>query len=176
VKKGLVSLAAALSVALVTSGVAEAKIAAVYASGQGGIQTHGDTGLQLGFEAGVRVLLFDGYVDYMAFGSGKSVSRAIVGVRGTLGSGWLRLVLRGGVGAIRESSGALTSPLGPATLTRSGGVARGGGALEARLFYGTWLGAAVDGEAYNFLGNSMGFSAHGSNLLGVLRLTFELGL
>jgi hypothetical protein len=176
VKKGLVSLGvAALSVALLAPR-AEAKVAAVYAAAQSGIQTHGDTGLQYGFEAGVRVLLFDGYIDYMAFGSGKSVSRAIVGVRGTLGSGWLHLVLRGGVGAIRESSGALTTPVGPATLTRTGGVVRGGAALEAHVFPGGWLGLGVDGEAYDFLGNSAGFSSHGSNLLGVLRLTVEFGI
>jgi hypothetical protein len=175
-KKWVQSLAAALSIALAAPR-AEAKLAAVYASGQGGIQTHGDTGLQLGFEAGVRVLLFDGYVDYMGFGSGKSVSRAIVGVRGALGKGWLRLVLRGGVGAIRESSGALTTPVGATTLTRTGGVVRGGGAVEVHLFPGGWLGAGVDGEAYDFLNsNTLGFSNHGSNLLGVLRLTIELGI
>jgi hypothetical protein len=174
-KKGLVSLAAALTLAL-SAPRAEAKAVAVYASGQTGLQTHGDTSLQYGFEAGLHVFLFDGYVEYMAFGSSKSVSRAIVGVRGALGSGRFRLVLRGGVGGIRESSGALTTATGPSTLTRSGGVARGGAAVEARLFYSTYLGLAIDGEAYNFLGNNQGFSAHGSNLLGTLRLTFELGL
>jgi len=175
-KRWFVSLAAALSTALIAPR-AQAKLAAIYASGQGGLQTHGDTGLQLGGELGVRVLLFDGYVDYMGFGSGKSVTRAIVGLRGGLGRGWLRLVLRGGVGAIREQSGALTTPVGATTLTRTGGVLRGGGAVEVRLFPGGWLGVGVDGEAYDFLNsNTLGFSNHGSNLLGVLRLTIELGI
>ena len=183
-KKGLVSLAAVLFVLLARSShrpprrrcPPEAKPAVVYVSAQGAIQTHGDTGLQAGFDLGLRIWLFDGYIDYMAFGSGKSVSRAIVGVRGTLGSGWIRLVLRGGFGALHESSGALTTPVGATTLTRTGGVVRGGAAVEARIFPGGWLGVGIDGEAYDFLGsNDFGFSNHGSNLLGFARLTFEAG-
>lgn len=181
-KKALVYLAVVTLLALLAS-PAEAKLstearpAAVYASAQVGLQTHGDTSLQGGFDLGLHIWLFDGYINYMGLGSGKSVSRAIVGVRGTLGSGWVRLVLRGGVGAIHESSGALTTPVGATTLTRTGGVVRGGAAVEARIFPGGWLGVGIDGEAYDFLGsNDFGFSNHGSNLLGVARLTFELGI
>jgi hypothetical protein len=176
-KKWLVCLATAAAVAL-GARHAEAKTVALYGSGQGGVQTRGDTGFQAGFEVGAHVLLFDAYVGYMGFGTDRSVSRAIVGLRGGLGGEHLRLVLRAGVGAIHESSGALTTALGPATLTRTGGVARAGGSLEVRLFSGgLWLGAGVDGETFGFLGNnSLGFSNHGSNLLAVGKLTFELGL
>jgi hypothetical protein len=182
VKKALVYLAVVTLVALLASSAeaklsTEARPAAVYASAQVGLQTHGDTSLQGGFDLGLHWWLVDGYINYMGLGSGKSVSRAIVGVRGTLGSGWLRLVLRGGVGAIHESSGALTTPVGATTLTRTGGVVRGGLGLEARIFPGGWLGVGIDGEAYDFLGsNTFGFSTRGSNLLGVARLTFELGI
>jgi hypothetical protein len=182
VKKRLVSLAAVTLCALLAPPAqaklsTDAKPVVVYASAQGGIQTHGDTSWQAGFDLGLHFWLFDGYIDYMGLGSGKSVSRAIVGVRGTLGSGWVRLVLRGGVGAIHESSGALTTPVGATTLTRTGGVVRGGAAVEARIFPGGWLGVGIDGEAYDFLGsNTFGFSNHGSNLLGIARLTYELGI
>jgi hypothetical protein len=53
---------------------------------------------------------------------------------------------------------------------------RAGAMLEAHVFPGGWLGPGVDGEAYDFLGNNLGFSSHGTNLLGVLRLTVELGI
>jgi hypothetical protein len=175
-KKLCVCVAAAASIAL-GAPRAEAKIAAIYGSGQAGLQTRGDTGAQYGFELGAHVLIFDGYVDYMGFGSGRSVSRAIVGLRGGLGTGAFRLVLRAGVGAIREASGALTTSLGATTtLTRTGGDARAGAAVEGRLYHGLWLGVGADGEVYGFLGNSLGFASHGTNVLGVVKLTVELGI
>jgi hypothetical protein len=175
VRKLIACLVAAGAVAFAAP-AADARNAAIYASAQGGWQTSGDTGLQLGFEAGARVFIFDGYVDYMGFGSGRSISRAILGVRGGLGTGALRLTLRGGAGAIRESSGALMTPVGPTTLTRTGGVLRGGAALELRLYKGAWIGAGVDGEAYTFWGGNTGHTTSGSNVLGVARLTIEFGL
>ena len=60
----------------------EAKIAALYASGQGGVQSGTESGNGLGFTLGARVLIFDGYFDYMGFGQDVSVSRGILGLRG----------------------------------------------------------------------------------------------
>jgi hypothetical protein len=175
-KKWLICLAAAAVLGLAASR-ADATVVSLYGTGQGGIQTHGDTGLQAGFEVGAHVLLFDGYVSYMGFGSDRSVSRGIVGLRYGLGSDRLRLVLRLGAGAIHESSGALTTALGPATLTRTGAVGRAGGSLEVRTYSALWFGLGVDAETYGFLGsNNLGFASHGSNVLGVAKLTFELGL
>jgi hypothetical protein len=175
-KKLCVCVAVAASLTLFASR-AEAKLAAIYGSGQAGLQTKGDTGTQIGFELGAQMLIFDGYIDYMAFGSGRSVSRAIVGLRGGLGFGMFRLVLRGGVGAIRETSGALTTTVGAFAASRTGGVVRGGVALEGRIYTGIWLGVGVDGEAFGFFDdNGRGLAATGSNALGVIKLTLELGI
>jgi hypothetical protein len=176
-KKWLVSLAAVAAVVLAAPRVS-ARDAAVYASAQAGLQTRGDTGLQLGFEVGGHWSLLDGYVSYMGFGSGRSISRGILGVRGTLGTGRLRLMLRAGAGAVHESSGALTSPLGPTPmptiLSRTGVVVRGGGSLDVRLYGGAWLGAGGDVEGFSFLNSgSLGFTTRGVNALGILKLTLE---
>jgi hypothetical protein len=175
-KKWLVSLAVAGALVLAARRVA-ARDAGVYASAQAGLQTRADTGLQLGFEGGGHWRLLDGYVSYMGFGSGRSISRAILGVRGTLGTGRFRVMLRAGAGAIHESSGALTSPVGATTmLTRTGAVVRGGGSLDVRLYGGAWLGAGADVEAFSFLhSGSLGATTRGTNVLGILKLTLEFG-
>jgi hypothetical protein len=174
--KPLVGLLAALTFMLAAPAT-DAKIAALYASGQGGLQNTGDTNLQAGFEVGARVTIVDAYVDYMGYGSGRSVSRGIVGLRGALGVGRLRFVLRGGVGAIREDNAALSNRgVTDVSLTRTGGVARAGGAIEARVAPLVWLGAGVDGEEYHFLSNNENMTRTGSDVLGTLKLTFELGI
>jgi hypothetical protein len=174
---GLLGLACALTFAP----RADAKIVALYGTGQGGLQSTGDTGLQGGFEVGAHLTILDGYAEYMAFGSGRSVLRGVVGVRGALGLGPLRFVLRGGVGAIREEGGALTAA--PADLmtvpTRTGGVARAGAAIEAGIAPALWLGLGVDGEEFVFTTPSVTSTNsldHGSDVLGTLKLTFELGI
>jgi hypothetical protein len=174
--KKLCVCAAAASLALFAR-PARANVAGLYGTGQAGLQTKGDTSLQYGFEAGAHVLIFDGYIDYMAFGAGRSVSRAIVGLRGGPGFGIFRLVLRAGVGAIRETSGALTATVGAFAASRTGAVMRGGVGLEGRLLRGLWLGVGVDGEAYELF-NTTGFnlSSGGSDALGVVKLTLELGI
>jgi hypothetical protein len=171
----LVGLLAALTFILGAS-TADAKIAALYASGQGGLQNTGDTQWQAGFEVGARATIVDGYVDYMGFGSGRSVSRGIVGLRGALGLGPLRLSLRGGVGAIREDNEALSMPTTDISVTRTGGVARVGGAIEAKVAPLVWLGAGVDAEEFHFLSNNQNMARTGSDVLGTLKLTFELGI
>ena len=175
VRRLVMALAAAASLA-VWPARADAKIATLYGTGQGGLQNTGDTALQGGFEVGARVLIFDGYVDYMAFGDGKSVSRAIAGLRGGLGLGPLRFSLRGGVGAIREDDNALTLPAQDVVVSRTGGVARLGGAVEANVAPLVWLGLGVDGEEFGFFAANPGVSTHGSDVLGTLKLTFELGI
>jgi hypothetical protein len=153
---------------------ADAKVVAVYATGQGGVQNAGNTDPGIGFELGARLLILDGYVDYMSFGAGESVSRAILGLRGGFGTRAFRLVLRGGLGGIREQSGALTHPVGGPD--RTGAVARAGVDLEGRINPFFWLGFGVDGERYVFPNNNAGFVTTGSDVFASLKLIFELGL
>jgi hypothetical protein len=151
---------------------ADAKVAAVYASGQGGIQT-GEAGNGLGFTLGARVLIFDGYFDYMGFGRDMFVSRGVFGVRGGFGNSRGRLVLRAGVGAIHEENGALTGPFGAPS--RTGGVARAGAAVEGAINPYLYLGFGIDGEHYRFPYSTIA-PYRGSDILATLKLTFELGI
>jgi hypothetical protein len=163
---------------------ADAKIAALYATGQGGVQNAGEMAPGLGFELGARILILDGYVDYMTFGQPESVTRGIVGVRGGLGTQDLRLVLRAGLGAIREDHGALMGT-GYAPPSRTGGVARAGAGLDARLDPLFYLGFMVDAETFVFpdsgtvtVGTTTVPASYrqGADVLASLRLTFELGI
>jgi hypothetical protein len=155
-----------------TASHADAKIAAVYASGQGGVQS-GEAGNGLGFSLGARLLIFDGYFDYMGFGQDMSVSRGILGLRGGFGVDRARLVLRAGGGAIHEQRGALTGPFGAAD--RTGGVVRAGAAIEGAINPFLYLGFAIDGESYRFPYSTIA-PYQGSDILATLRLTFELGI
>ena len=172
-KKSLLAIGAAAALTFF-SPRADAKVVAVYAAGQGGVQNAGATDPGIGFELGARLLILDGYVDYMSFGGGESVSRGILGLRGGLGTSNFRLVLRGGLGGIREQNGALTHPLsGP---DRTGAVARAGVDLEGRINPLFWLGFGVDGESYVFPNNNSGFVTTGSDVFASLKLIFELGI
>jgi hypothetical protein len=163
----------AVGVIAFTASAADAKVAAVYASGQGGVQSGAETGNGLGFTLGARVLILDGYFDYMNFGQNVAVSRGIFGVRGGFGTDGMRLVLRGGVGAIHEENGALTGPYGAPS--RTGAVARVGAAIEGRISPMLYLGFGVDGERYRFPASSYA-PQWGTDVLASLRLTFELGI
>jgi hypothetical protein len=153
---------------------ADAKVAAVYASGMGGLQNSGESSPGLGLMLGARVLIFDGYLDYTGFGAGESVSRGILGLRGGFGSKELRLVLRGGFGGIHEENGALTGPAGAPS--RTGGVVRAGAALEAAINPLTYVGFGFDAERYQFPANNLGIATGGTDIFASLRLTFELGI
>jgi hypothetical protein len=153
---------------------ADAKVAAVYASGYGGMQSGPEADPGLGLTLGARLLIFDGYLDYTGFSRDISVSRAILGLRGGFGSGKTRLVLRGGAGAIREQGGALTGPLGAPD--RTGGVLRLGAAVETAVAPVLFLGFGVDGESYLMPSNGAGSATRGSDIFASLRLTFELGI
>ena len=172
-KKRLLGIVAAAAIGLVAK-PADAKIAAVYASGEGGIESTGEADPGLGFEVGGRVLNFDGYLDYMGFGADQAVSRGIFGLRGGFGTREFRLVLRGGAGAIREEHGALTGPLMGAS--RTGGVARLGAGFEGRLNPVLWLGFGVDGETYKFVNDVPGAPSQGSDVLAAMKLMFEIGI
>jgi hypothetical protein len=172
-KKLLLAAMAAVTIAF-SATQADAKIAAVYATGQGGVQNSGTNDPGLGFELGGRVLIFDGYVDYTGFGQGQSVSRGIVGLRGGFSGDSYRLVLRGGVGTIHEEGGALTGPL--EATGRTGGVARLGAAIEGVINPVLYLGFGVDGERYRFASGGPGVPRDGSDIFATLRLTFELGI
>jgi hypothetical protein len=182
-KKILFSLVAVIVIALAAPR-AEAKLAALYATGQGGVQSTAETAPGLGFELGARVLIVDGYVDYMNFGPSESVTRGILGVRGGLGTEGLRLVLRAGAGAIREEHGALMGDA-YAPPSRTGAVARAGGGLDARLDPLFYLGFMVDAETFLFpesgtvavgATNVPTSYRRGADVFASLRLTFELGI
>src|SRR5258706_1114522 len=81
---------------------ASAKVAAVYASGMGGLQNTGARDTGLGLMLGARLLIFDGYLDYTNFGQNESVSRGILGLRGGVRSRDFRLRLRGRAGALPQ--------------------------------------------------------------------------
>lgn len=171
-KKQLFTAVAAVTVALLASR-ADAKVAAVYASGHAGVQNEGTNDPGFGFMLGGRVLIFDGYADYTRFNERESVSRGILGLRGGFGNN-LRLVLRAGVGGIREEGGALTGPMGAPD--RTGAVARAGAAVEAAINPLLYLGFAFDTEHYRFAENASGIPTEGSDVFAALRATFELGL
>jgi hypothetical protein len=181
-KKILLGLAAAAVVALAAPR-ADAKVVALYASGEGGLQNTNDTWPGLGFELGARVLILDGYVDYTAFGQNASVARGILGVRGGFGND-LRLVLRAGVGAIHEEHGALMNTA-PEPASRTGAVARAGIGIDARLDALFYLGFMVDAETFVFPGsetvavgttNVPSSYQQGADVFAALKLTFELGI
>jgi hypothetical protein len=182
-KKTLLGVAAGAAVALFAAR-ADAKVVALYAAGEGGLQSANQTEPALGFELGARVLILDGYVDYTTFGGNESVARGILGLRGGLGSKDVRLVLRAGVGGIREEHGALMGTAMTAP-DRWGGVARAGAGIDARLDALFYLGFMVDAETYLFPGsetvavgttNIPSTYRQGADIFAALKLTFELGL
>ena len=178
---GLVALAGA-------AGAARADIAAVFADGHGGIATQGgptnadgtsSSATGLGFRLGARLLIFEGYYDYTGFGSGTSVTRGILGLRGGFGTQQLRLVLRAGAGMIEEEGGALTGrSIG--TPDRRGAVARIGAAVEGRIAPMLLVGFGIDGETFVLpeTGGPYGTPAPitGSDVFAKLHILFELGV
>jgi hypothetical protein len=179
-KKTLLGIMAAAAIVALAAPRADAKVAAIYASGQGGVQnTDGSPGL--GFELGARLLLLDGYLDYTNFGGGESVGRAIAGVRAGIGGGDFRLVLRAGLGGIHEEHGALMGAADEPT-SRTGGVARAGIGFDARLDPMFYLGFMVDAETFIFPGTTVTVDPtppsyqRGADVFAALKLTFELGI
>jgi hypothetical protein len=171
---------------------AHADVVAAYLEGHGGLSSiEGDARAPsgntqalapgLGFQVGARVLLFEGYYDMTSFGDGAAVSRGILGLRGGFGLGSVRLVLRGGGGALFEQGGALTGH-SSGVADRQGVVARAGISLEKRLAPQLFLaGVGLDGEVFsleNAAGSGAGTSGRttGADLFASLRILFELGI
>jgi hypothetical protein len=188
-------------VVLVTVGVwressARADLVAAYLEGYGGISspqsadssstgsmpTAGTAGA-LGVQVGARLLVFEAYGDHTVFATGTSVSRAILGLRGAIGLGGFRLVLRGGGGVLDERGGAL---LGQASgvSERTGVVARGGIALERRLAPTLLGGLGIEAEAFNLSNTPSGTNpvtaidnrVTGADIFFALHLKFEIGI
>lgn len=197
----LVALVAGAVVLGAGGRAARADIAAAYIQGYGGLSSpqssaapsggalgpaaSGDTAGGVGVQAGARLLIFEGYGDYTAFGSGQSVLRGIVGLRGAVGLGGFRLVLRGGGGLLDERGGVLTGRAADGTGNeRIGVVARAGVALERQLAPLLLGGLGVDGEIFN-LGSPNGTTIHtdgtsdrlsGADIFLSLHLKFEIGI
>ncbi|HVZ73129.1 MAG TPA: hypothetical protein VHJ20_12190 [Polyangia bacterium] len=163
-----------LALAVAAPKPAAAKVVAVYASGSGGVQSTGTQDPGLGVTVGARVLIFDGYLDYVGFGNGEAVSRGILGLRGGFGTRAFRLVLRGGGGAIHEERGALTGWADAPS--RTGVVGRLGAAIEGEINPLFYLGFGFDGETWRFPNGVPGDPTVGSDVFASLRLTFELGI
>ena len=183
--------ALALTLVALAPRTSRADLVAAYLEGHGGLSSSDGQGTSggttsasvsapgLGFQLGARLLIFEGYIDRTSFGDGMNASRAVLGLRAGIGVGGLRLVLRGGAGALAERGGALTGPY-PGVPDRSGVVARAGIALESRLAPLLWGGFGVDGEYFtlgNDIGGSVGSSRiQGSDIFASLKLMFEIGI
>jgi hypothetical protein len=151
-------------------------------SGAGSMPTAGTAGA-LGVQVGARLLVFEAYGDHTVFSAGTSVSRAIVGLRGAIGLGGFRLVLRGGGGVLDERGGALLGQANGVT-ERTGVVARAGIALERQLAPTLLGGLGVEGEAFNLSNSASGTSTisaindrvTGADIFFALHLKFEIGI
>jgi hypothetical protein len=171
---------------------ARADVIAGFVQGQGGLSSTDTTtstrtsslsassGLVpgLGFQVGARLLFVEGYYDRTAFGSGASVQRGIVGVRGKIGLGDFHLVLRAGAGILTEHGGAISGSAQGGD--RRGAVGRAGVALEKRLTRGELIaGIGLDGEVFSLETPStpnVADTTFGGDLFLSLHLRFELGI
>jgi hypothetical protein len=184
------SLLVAVGAVALSAAPARADVVAAYVEGHGGVgnneggtraSTSGSSSSGLspavGFQLGARLLIFEGYYDRTAFGSGASVSRGILGLRVGLGSQDLRLVLHAGGGVVTEEGGALTG-MTVGAAERNGVVGRAGVALEKRLMPTLWGGAALDGEVFSLSAatSSTGPRTEGQDAFLSLYLKFELGI
>ncbi|MES1209117.1 MAG: hypothetical protein ABUS79_24530 [Pseudomonadota bacterium] len=160
---------------------------AAYVAGHGGLSSP-DTGTAsngqgvspaVGLQAGARLLIFEVYGDHTTFGSSASVSRGILGLRGAVGFGKTRLVLRGGGGVLAERGGALTGHLG-GTPDRTGPVGRAGIALERQIAPMLLFGGGLDGEIFTLVvadsPTAVESRTTGSDVFFSLHLKFEIGI
>jgi len=194
--KVLVGVGALLAVLLPCARDARADIVAVHLGGYGGLSSHpsgalvtSGTGASdgssvtpgLGFEAGLRLLLFEAYVDRLAFGDGRGTTRGIVGVRAGFGIAGLRVWARAGLGAVFDQGGTLSGvDAGVAVPDRHGLVARAGLGIERPLNPNVFsIGFGIDGEYFTLDSPAAAMTAlhsQGSDILAALRFKFEVGI
>ena len=167
-----------------------ADIVSVHLGGYGGLSSHpagaataagSSVTPGLGFEAGVRLLIFEAYVDRLAFGDGRGTTRGILGVRAGYGIAGVRLVANAGVGGIFDQGGTLSGvDAGVVVPDRHGVVARAGLAVERILNPNVFtIGFGLDGEYFTFDSPSTRLVAvrnQGSDVLASLRIKFEVGI
>lgn len=148
----------------------------VYLQGHGGEDSSvGDT---VGGEVGLTLLAFSIYVGYDDYLSHGSVVRAIAGFGSDTSFGGWRLSGRLGAGVMFENGGVFGDmALGA---DQSGLVGRAGLSLDRHIAGGLLFGIGVEGEyfALKTTDNSLvDTSVHtGADILGSLRLRFEIGI
>jgi hypothetical protein len=158
---------------------AEDETAAIYVQGMGGSMSNnaGQSVGGLGWQAGAQLLIFEAYLNQIAFANGSSVTRAVFGPYFDLTLGHWELSLHLGVGAIRDSGGALFGE--DSAGAHNGAVARIGVGLERDLGTFFVIGASLDSEAFS--SKSMNYGADsqwqdGSSVFLSGHLKFELGI
>ena len=170
-----------------TSLEARAELVGVFFQGHGGV-AGGDSselmpggaepglGSAVGLKLGAHLFMLEGYYDRTAFSSGGTVSRGIVGLRGSADFTRLRLTARAGLGMMWEEDDVLGGM--SASGERSGGVARAGLALDYRFTRAVYVGAAFDAEAFAIAPDDAAMDDYhtGTDVMGTLHLGFELGL
>jgi len=129
-------------------------------------------GATLGIQGGARFSLFEAYLDQSAFLRGGSITRAVGGLGSVIGLVGARVYLRGGVGFLNQTNGALTG----AGADASGLCLRGGVGLEKTLTRALLLGFGVDGEYYALRVPALDETATGGDVIGSLHLGFEVGI
>jgi hypothetical protein len=158
---------------------AEDETAAIYVQGMGGSMSNNASQSVggLGWQAGAQLLIFEAYLNQTAFANGSSVTRAVFGPYFDVTLGHWELSLHLGVGAIRDSGGALygDSSEGP----HNGAVARIVVALERDLGTFFVIGASLDSEAFSSKSMNYGTGSQwqdGSSVFLSGHLKFELGI
>jgi len=160
-------------------------IGSIYAQGHGGVggeetseilpgRPEPALGPALGLQGGLRLLVFEGYVDRTAFDQGH-VTRGVLGLRPTVALGGARLVLRAGAGLLSDQGALLIGSEGDAW---TGPCARLGGGAEFDLSPFLRLGLGLDGEVFALSRSSAPSSDEivGSDVFGSLYLAFEFGI
>lgn len=100
----------------------------------------------LGWQAGVKVLVFEAYVDKTRYGTDASLTHAILGLRMGLERDNMNAYARAGAGVVEDELGVLTHTGQPGM--QRGAVARAGVGLDIPLASRVFLEFAVDGEYF----------------------------